>query len=225
MAVSDTHVFPGFLTPVLTQLSFQSQLLFWHASAETRGENTPQRKFASSGSRTRNHQVMSLTCSPLSHPVGAYVWYVWSMVYQKVLLILMGCSTLFHLYQGGQCTHPCFPGVLLTNTPHDILSKPLAAFLHNHCQNNGQSWERNESCRNDYHQSLERILAKPAMKAATSCSQVRNTTDWAMGLSIFCFSHSAFWADQSDLLQMDLTHFLSSSKSWTIMSDRGQYFL
>ena len=35
--------------------------------AEVRGENTPLRKFASSGSRTHNHQVMSPTCSPLSY--------------------------------------------------------------------------------------------------------------------------------------------------------------
>ena len=35
MAVGDAHVFPGFLTPALTQLSFQSyRLLFSHASAE-----------------------------------------------------------------------------------------------------------------------------------------------------------------------------------------------
>ena len=40
----------------------------------------------------------------------------------------------------------------LTSTPQNILSKPLAAFPHNHCQNNGQQWERNESCRNDYYQ-------------------------------------------------------------------------
>ena len=39
MGVSDAHVFPGFLTPVLTQHSFQShQLLFSHASAEVRGK-------------------------------------------------------------------------------------------------------------------------------------------------------------------------------------------
>ena len=60
MAVGDAHVFPAFLTPVLTQLSFQShQLLFSHASAEVRGENMPERKFASAGDRTRNHQVRS----------------------------------------------------------------------------------------------------------------------------------------------------------------------
>ena len=42
MAIGYTHVFSGFLTPVLVQLSFQShRLLFSHASAEVRGENTP----------------------------------------------------------------------------------------------------------------------------------------------------------------------------------------
>ena len=37
-------------------------------------------------------------------------------------------STEFRLYRGGQCTYPCLSGVLLTRTPHNILSKPLAAF-------------------------------------------------------------------------------------------------
>ena len=72
MAVDDIHVFPGFLTPVLTQLSFKShRLLFSHASAEVRGENTPERKFASIRDRTQNHQIMSPTLSPLSNPGGA----------------------------------------------------------------------------------------------------------------------------------------------------------
>ena len=62
MAVGDAHMFPGFLTPVPTQLTF---LTF---SAEVRGENTPETKFASTGSRTDNHQVMSPTRSPLSYP-------------------------------------------------------------------------------------------------------------------------------------------------------------
>ena len=57
MAAGDAHVFPGFLTPVLTQLSFQShRLLFSHAS-EVRSENTPERKFASTGYRFHNQQV------------------------------------------------------------------------------------------------------------------------------------------------------------------------
>ena len=49
-----------------------------------------------------------------------------------------GNMTVFQLYRGGQCTYPCFPGVLLTSTHHNILSKQLAAFPHNHCRNNGQ---------------------------------------------------------------------------------------
>ena len=79
MCVGDAHVFPGFLTPVLTQLSFQSHwLLFSHASAAVRGENTPkirentpERNFASIGPRTHKHQVMSPTHLPLSQPYGA----------------------------------------------------------------------------------------------------------------------------------------------------------
>ena len=68
MAVGDAYVFPGFLTPALTQLSFQShRRLFSHAPAEVRGENTPERKVASTGDRTHNHQVMTPTRSPLSH--------------------------------------------------------------------------------------------------------------------------------------------------------------
>ena len=58
MAVGDAHVFPGFLTPVLRQLFFPG----------VRGENTPERKFASNGDRTHNYQVMRPTPSPLSHP-------------------------------------------------------------------------------------------------------------------------------------------------------------
>ena len=83
----------------------------------------------------------------------------------------MPFSTVFQLCHGGQCTYPCFPGVLLTR--HNILSKPLAAFLCNHCQNNGQRWERNESSRNDYHQSSKRVFSELGIESATSCSQVR----------------------------------------------------
>ena len=70
MAVSDAHVFPGFLTPVLIQLFFPKPLTTF-LTAEVRGENTPERKVESTGDRTHNHQVMSPTRSPLSHPGGA----------------------------------------------------------------------------------------------------------------------------------------------------------
>ena len=60
------------LLAIMAVGSFQShQLLFSHASAEVRDENTPERKFASTEDRTHNHQVMSPTRSPLSHPGGA----------------------------------------------------------------------------------------------------------------------------------------------------------
>ena len=41
-------------------------------------------------------------------------------------------------YCDGQCNYSCLPEVLLTSTLHNILSKPLAAFPHHHCRNNGQ---------------------------------------------------------------------------------------
>ena len=73
MAVGDAHVFPGFLTPVLTQLFFPKPptTFLKPASVEVRDENTPERKVASTGDRTHNHQVMSPTRSPLSHLGGA----------------------------------------------------------------------------------------------------------------------------------------------------------
>ena len=73
MAVGDApFFFPGFLKPVQSQLSFQShRLLFSDASVEVRGKNTPERNFASTGSRTHNYQVMSPKRSSLSHPGGA----------------------------------------------------------------------------------------------------------------------------------------------------------
>ena len=68
MAVGDAHVFPGFLTPVLTQLPFQSlRLLFSHALAEVRGENTPEKKVRPdwvSNSQPPGHESDTLTTEP-----------------------------------------------------------------------------------------------------------------------------------------------------------------
>ena len=72
MAVDDAYVFPGFLTPVLTQLFFPKPpttfLTFFY-----RGERRKYagKKVVSTGDRTRNHQVMDPTRSPLSHLGGA----------------------------------------------------------------------------------------------------------------------------------------------------------
>ena len=73
MAVGDAYVSCLSHTRTkATYLSFQShRLLFSHASANVRGENTPERNFASTGDRTHNHQVISPTRSPLCHPGGA----------------------------------------------------------------------------------------------------------------------------------------------------------
>ena len=96
--------------------------------------------------------------------------YISKLTLVMIVWRLTPFSTVF------QCTYPRFPGILLTSTPQNILSRPLAAFLYDHCRNKGQRRERNESCRNDYHQSSERIWAEPEIEPA-ACSQVRNATD------------------------------------------------
>ena len=73
MAVGDAHVFPGFLTPVLTQFFFsKSPTTFLTCFCRGERQNSPERKSASSGDRTHNHQVISPTRPPLSHPGGAF---------------------------------------------------------------------------------------------------------------------------------------------------------
>ena len=61
----------SWLSHTSTNTTFLSKatdyLLFSHASAEVEGENMPERKVASTGDRTHNHQVMSPAHSPLSH--------------------------------------------------------------------------------------------------------------------------------------------------------------
>ena len=62
MAVGDAHLFPGFLTPVLTQLSFQSHwLLFSHASTEMRKKVGLNRE---SNSQPPGHESDTLTTEP-----------------------------------------------------------------------------------------------------------------------------------------------------------------
>ena len=83
---SVTHMcFLAFSHQYEHNFSFQShRLLFSHAFAEVRGENSPERKVASTGDRTHDHQVMSPTRSPLSHPGGANTMEVF---FQSSLLI------------------------------------------------------------------------------------------------------------------------------------------
>ena len=75
MAVGDAYVFPGFLTPVLTQLFFRKPLTTF-LTCFCRGERQKcvGKKSHLNRDRTQNHQVMSPTCSPLSHRGGALVF-------------------------------------------------------------------------------------------------------------------------------------------------------
>ena len=73
---SVTHTCVSWLShtsrPTNTTFFFQShRLLCSHASAGVRDENTPERKFASTGYQTHNHKGTSPKRSPLSHPGGA----------------------------------------------------------------------------------------------------------------------------------------------------------
>ena len=66
MAVGDALTFPGFLTPVLTQLSFQSQRIFFsHASAEVRGKKDRLNRV--SNSQPPGHESDPLTTEPPGH--------------------------------------------------------------------------------------------------------------------------------------------------------------
>ena len=67
MAIGNAHVFPGFLTPVLTQLSFQSHRLLFSRASEVTGENMPERKFCFdrlSNSQPPGHESDTLTTEP-----------------------------------------------------------------------------------------------------------------------------------------------------------------
>ena len=71
MAVGDAYVFPGFLTPVLTQLFFPKPpttfLTCFYASAEVTGKNSPERKVPSTGDRLSQppgHESDMLTTEP-----------------------------------------------------------------------------------------------------------------------------------------------------------------
>ena len=99
MVVCDANVFPGFLTPVLTQISFQShRLLFLTCFIRGEGENMPERNFAPTGSRTHNHKVMSQTLSRLSHPGGATAF-----VFHMICLYVDSKVKSFHTLEVSLC--------------------------------------------------------------------------------------------------------------------------
>ena len=55
-----------------------------------------------------------------------------------IVRCIMLFSTLYQLYPSHQGICPCFPGVLFANIPHNVLSKPLAAFRYNNSRDNGK---------------------------------------------------------------------------------------
>ena len=64
MAVG-AHVFPGFLTPVLTQLSFQSHRLFSHSTGERQTYAGKKiRLYRVSNSQPPGHESDTLTTEP-----------------------------------------------------------------------------------------------------------------------------------------------------------------
>ena len=71
MAVGDARLFPGFLTPVLTQLFFPKPPTTF-LTCFSRGERRKYagKKFRLNRVSTHNHQVISPTRSPLSQPGG-----------------------------------------------------------------------------------------------------------------------------------------------------------
>ena len=67
MVVGDSHAFPSFLTPALTQLSFQSHRLFFSRFSGGREKNAGKKVCLNriSDSQPPGHESL---CSPLSHP-------------------------------------------------------------------------------------------------------------------------------------------------------------
>ena len=93
MAVGDANVFPGLLTPVLTQLFFPKPQTTFHTCFD-RGER--REKGYRTGYRTHNHLVMSPTRSQLTGP-----WFLrvcstslLKTLWEKEKLLVTAISTL-----------------------------------------------------------------------------------------------------------------------------------
>ena len=122
MAVSDAHLFPGFLTPVITLLFFPkppTTFLTCFGSGEMRKH--AGKKSASTGDRTHNHQVMSPTSSPLSHPGEA------CFIGSPVFLLSCSIACLYLLL----CSVVCLSVVMRYRLPvccYALLPIPLSLF-------------------------------------------------------------------------------------------------
>ena len=71
---SVTHAFPGFLTPVLTQLFFpKPPITFLTCFCRVARRIYAGKKSRLNRGSNSHHQVTSPTCSPMSHPGGAKI--------------------------------------------------------------------------------------------------------------------------------------------------------
>ena len=128
--------------------------------------------------KTSKSQVFT-TCH-----TGPQTQHYWDLIVQ----CLTSFSMLFQLHHGSQWFYPCFTEVLLRNSLHNILPKPLAAFPHNHCGNNGEEgillkWLSS---------NLRKNIAGAGIKPVTSSSQGLYSIYWAMGL----WQHKGFGIHQ-----------------------------
>ena len=70
--------------------------------------------------------ALHLTMEHRNRPETTVAWSntPFYIIFMHILLNIEWCltpfSTIFQLFRGGQCTYPCFPGVLLTSIPHNI---------------------------------------------------------------------------------------------------------
>ena len=122
----------------------------------------------------RRFQQYSSYIVAASVPIDAFLELFLPVLRTKFRLIvwyLMPFSTLFQLYRGGQCIYPCFPRIFLPVfctifIPSDGLLSHIVEIM--------DSGESNQSHRNDYHQSSERIFPKSGNR--TSDPPVRKSS-------------------------------------------------
>ena len=119
-------------------------------------------------------------------------WMVFYATFNSISVISRRQLTLFMSFLSFTSTRlgsevPC-PRTLLRKSPEDpvrLESRTPGLWVKHFTTEPRGTRERNESCRNDFRQSSERILAEPEIEPATSCFQVCNATDWAKGLGTY----------------------------------------
>ena len=75
-------------------------------------------------------------------------------------------------------------------------------------------WERNVSCGNDYHQSLDKMLAELEIEPKISCSQVLYATDSNWARSMCTWSDYVLIKEELFLPVEKYSHQSGTTKSW-----------